>query len=254
MGRLATVVACGVFVSGLLRTAADAEAQIVITQAKAMAGKITPGDLAGFPITISRSGHYRLDGNLTVPADTTAFAITQRNVTLDLGGFAIIGPNTGPGSGQGISAPYNTGSVAAMVLRNGTIMGMGSDGVFVTGSGHRIERIVSVSNGGSGIKVGEGSVVVSSRALDNRNVGIEAGAGSLIQGNVTAGNIWGIAIASGSTLVNNVATDNVAHGFLLTGSGWGANVASGNNGGNNQPQRVGGVPFRQNLCGGALCQ
>ena len=72
-----------------------ADGVTLIDQRAAMAGKVTSGDTAGFPVTISQSGSYKLTGNLTVPdAMTTAIQITADDVMLDLNGFAIIGPNT----------------------------------------------------------------------------------------------------------------------------------------------------------------
>src|SRR5437870_3755247 len=66
---------------------------ILIDQNRALAGNVTPGDLQGFPVTISVAGSYRLSGNLTVPdANTTAILVTVDNVTIDLNGFSIIGP------------------------------------------------------------------------------------------------------------------------------------------------------------------
>lgn len=65
---------------------------IMIDQAKALAGNVTPGDAAGFPVTISRSGSYRLSSNLTVPQGSNAVEITASSVTLDLNGFTIAGP------------------------------------------------------------------------------------------------------------------------------------------------------------------
>jgi hypothetical protein len=48
-----------------------------------------------FPIVICQSGSYRLSGNVTIPdANTDAIHITADNVTLDLNGFAILGPAT----------------------------------------------------------------------------------------------------------------------------------------------------------------
>ena len=46
--------------------ASPALAQVVITQAKALAGNVTPGDAAGFPVTLSQPGAYILGSNLTV--------------------------------------------------------------------------------------------------------------------------------------------------------------------------------------------
>src|SRR5262249_22472005 len=66
----------------------------LIDQKAVMAGKVTAGDAPGFPVTISQPGSYRLSGNLVVPdPGTTAVEITADNVTLDLNGFAIMGPN-----------------------------------------------------------------------------------------------------------------------------------------------------------------
>src|SRR5882672_11227351 len=66
---------------------------VLIDQNRALAGNITPGDAPGFPVTISQSGSYRLSGNLTVSdVNTSAIQITGENVSLDLNGFAILGP------------------------------------------------------------------------------------------------------------------------------------------------------------------
>ena len=68
---------------------------IEINQAAALAGGITPCDAPGFPVTISQPGSYRLTSNLIVPdAATNGIQITANDVTLDLNGFSIIGPNT----------------------------------------------------------------------------------------------------------------------------------------------------------------
>src|SRR5437016_7141953 len=66
---------------------------ILIDQNKAMAGNVTPGDTPGFPVTITLPGSYRLAGNLTVPdANTSGIVIAADHVTIDLNGFAILGP------------------------------------------------------------------------------------------------------------------------------------------------------------------
>src|SRR5690349_335055 len=66
---------------------------ISINQSRALAGGVTPGDGAGFPVTITQSGSYRLSGNLTIPdLNTGAIQIMADFVTLDLNGFSIAGP------------------------------------------------------------------------------------------------------------------------------------------------------------------
>ena len=64
----------------------------VIDQARAYAGSVSPGDAPGFPVTLGRSGHYRLAGDLVVPVDTSGIVISAQNVTLDLGGHTVGGP------------------------------------------------------------------------------------------------------------------------------------------------------------------
>lgn len=80
--------------TALLATAGAAQAQQTINQSKALAGNISPGDEPGFPITISRPGHYKLTGNLSVPAGTQGIVITAHDVTLDMNGFTLAGPNS----------------------------------------------------------------------------------------------------------------------------------------------------------------
>ncbi len=94
---------------------------VLIDQAKALAGNVTAGDAPGFPITITQSGSYRLDGNLTVPFGGTAIVITVSNVSIDLNGFTISG--TAPTQTSGGNAIKYSGTPPALGLtvRNGTI-------------------------------------------------------------------------------------------------------------------------------------
>ena len=84
----------------LVVTAAAADGVIEINQAGAMQGGVTAGDTAaGFPVTISEFGSYRLTGNLTVAdAGTTAIEVTSGDVTIDLNGFIISGMTTCSGT------------------------------------------------------------------------------------------------------------------------------------------------------------
>ena len=69
------------------------DGQVAITQARAMAGGVTPGDAPGFPVSINLPGSYVLSSGLTVPdANTNAIVINADHVTVDLNGFAILGP------------------------------------------------------------------------------------------------------------------------------------------------------------------
>jgi hypothetical protein len=204
-------------------------------------GSITPGDAPGFPITISEPGSYRLAGNVKVPDTfTTAIEITADNVTLDLNGFTIMGPNVctpnpttcshGSGGGVGVHAgSFSTGVVAPNGVRvmNGMVRGMGFHGVRLMGSGTAVERVYTYSNGGPGIVVGDGSVIDSfavlnggtgiistivrgSVATSNRNSGIFVrGPGGVATGNsVKSNGSYGIDVYCAGSIVGNAVVSN----------------------------------------------
>jgi hypothetical protein len=123
---------------------APASAEILITQQKALAGNVSPGDLPGFPITLSRAGVYSLAGNLAAPAGKDGIVITDGDVSLDLNGFFMHG--TGGVAKNGI-----TGSVRNVTIRNGTLIDFGENGINGQGpildrpryAGHRLKRFRS---------------------------------------------------------------------------------------------------------------
>jgi len=65
-----------------------------LAPSRAYAQKLV-GQAKTLPIVISKSGSYKLRSNIVVPdANTTAIEIRADNVTLDLGGFSILGPTS----------------------------------------------------------------------------------------------------------------------------------------------------------------
>jgi hypothetical protein len=64
---------------------------VLIDQNRALAGNVTPGDLPGFPVTLSQPGSYRLSSNLTVSVSLTGILATADGITIDPNGFSIIG-------------------------------------------------------------------------------------------------------------------------------------------------------------------
>ena len=95
--RIAMLCLAGTFA---MSPPAYARGVVLITQAKALAGDVTPGDAPGFPVSITRPGSYRLTSNLRSPS-SLAIEIAADNVSLNLNGFSIIGPNVFP-SGEAI--------------------------------------------------------------------------------------------------------------------------------------------------------
>ena len=230
---------------------------IEINQARALAGGVTAGDTAGFPVTISVPGSYRLTGNLTVPdANTTAINIRSDNVSLDLNGFTIAGPNTcnlsaGPpavtctanGSGVGVFSDSKTD------VRNGIIRGFGSEGIIIFGGkltdlrvsesggiGVRaltnpaiVHRVISEQNGGAGFNIAAG-IVAESAASRNGNRGLVLDDVSAT-GIVAKQNIGqGIYLGNG-VIVNSVSTLNWDDGIKIGSRAVVVDSLSYNNGG-----------------------
>ncbi len=183
-----------------------------------MAGSVTSGDDPGFPVTISQSGVYRLTGNLSVPDNnTTAILITASSVTVDLNGFSIMGPVSCsqdpvvcPEPGKGIGIKSAAQPVQSVKVMNGTVRGMGSDGIQLSSLRSSVDGVTAESNSGSGISV-TGTVTASS-ALRNGQTGIIAsevrnsGAGSNVQ--------TGILLFGGGVADNNVAGGNGENGIF----------------------------------------
>ena len=229
---------------------------ILIDQNKALAGNVTPGDTAGFPVSITQPGSYRLSGNLTVPnADTDAIVISANQVTIDLNGFSIIGPvvcsgtpvtSCAPGgSGNGIRISGNLTSIA---VHNGGVRGMGNVGVLLTnGNAHLVEKVRAENNGSAGIAVLGNAT--HNTVLHNGGSGIIVGFGAASHNAVFGNGLAGI--SAGTALVfNNTVTRNGFGGLRLnTITGYRSNVMNDNNG----PEVDLGVALGPNLCDGAIC-
>jgi len=191
----------------------------LIDQNSATAGNITPGDDPGFPITITLPGIYRLTGNLRVPdVDTSAIVIASPMVVIDLNGFSINGPVLCPttpvtclGSGKGVGIQATDPVVRGTRVMNGSIRGMGSQGIQLNGTGSSVEKVLVLENGAGGMSV-EGSVTAST-AVRNGMFGI---IGTLIRDSYATENVGdGIILNSGGTAASNVSSYNGGFGFYI---------------------------------------
>jgi parallel beta-helix repeat protein len=210
------------------------------------------------PYSITLPGTYRVAGrlHLTTPG-TDGITIDADNVTLDLGGHALVGPGrTSGGSGIDVLAPH-----ANLTVRNGTIrdwsvgisalgcasslysnlhvhlngtigmyVGTGcsvldctlsensGEGVFAYG-GSVLERNMAVGNGSTGIYAYD-SVVRNNICQLNGSVGIFVGDGGIITGNTCTDNqTAGIYAMYGVTVAGNACHDNVRHGISVGANG-----------------------------------
>lgn len=283
--QFSRVALAALFLAALPAPARAASSFIVkVSLNTAMNGNVTPGDLPGFPITISRAGTYELVGNLDVrklpnPWNVTAIQVLTDDVTIEMNGFEIRGPavctsapvtcaNTGTGDGV-TSTNHN------VIVRNGTIRGMGDDGIALD-SNSTIANVKAIGNGGDGItvqdastveyctvqyngddgmQVGNTSIVRGNIAKENREQGIVAGNASTVSGNSLFRNgFQGILTSGACTVTGNTAVNHASNfGFTLgAGSGYGGNVLTDNNGpvGNNNSQvSGGGIEIAPNVCG-----
>lgn len=246
------------------RPSAATDGVIEINQARALAGGVTAADTPGFPVTIKTNGSYRLTSDLVVPDEsTTAIQVTNDTtaVSIDLNGFAIVGPvhcTSSPtavtctptgGLGKGIEATGSFGT-ETLYVHDGAIRGMGLNGLVGTSRIDLVERVHAENNRGIAIYLGPGALVVDSSAQDNGSTGIVVGDGSVVRGSSAIDNGgYGIFVGSG-TVVQSVMRGNVNYGLTVSNEGgYGENDISLNRNGVN-PQVNGGFQIGINVCGG----
>jgi hypothetical protein len=262
MGTTCIRIALAALAAGGLALPAAATAGdgvIEINQASVLAG-------GGFPYTIAQPGSYRLTGVLTVPsADTTGIVVQAKGVTLDLGGFGVVGPVTCQGDGStryqntscsasGSGIGIRVDSSATAVVRNGFVRGMGSTGIALNGNfASVVERVVAEENAGHGIDLYLGRLVESVSRFNGGN-GVHVcdcgGSGhSQIEDNLVERN-RGVGIRAGQgTVRDNYVLFNGGHGVYIAALGNNSGHVIGNtieqNDGNAINASAGGV-YRAN--------
>jgi hypothetical protein len=199
------------FVAGLLLCSAPAayavDGVVLIDQARALAGNVTPGDAPGFPVTITRPGSYKLSGNLTAPQDSDGIVIAADDVSLDFNGFTLTA--SGPGSGRfGIFDGF--AAHTRLSIRNGAITSFAGD-VFVfdiTSVDLRDMRIQNDGPQSNVVLAGTGSILINN-IIEGGNFGLVAGVNSVISGNVVRGaKTVGITAFCPSTVTGNTVESN----------------------------------------------
>jgi hypothetical protein len=169
-----------------------------------------------------------------------AISITSDDVTLDLGGHALMGP--GSPSQDGIRQSTN---VTGLTIRNGVVRnfkGAGMAAVKLQGRGARIERVQAIANeAGFETTVAEAVPVVFSEctASEQLSDGFVLAGSATLEACVSVSNtVDGFALGRGSILSGCRATDNGEDGFdaddgaVFTSCQAMRNVGSGMKGGN----------------------
>jgi hypothetical protein len=226
-----------VLLVGLAGSAWAVDGVIEINQVRALAGGVSPGDAAGFPVTISQAGSYRLTDNLTVPnVNTTAIEVDASQVSIDLNGFSIIGPNScvgcpatcaASGFGRGI---FTANSIRNLTVRNGTIRGMGGSGILLGfGATAILEGMTLDQNGAGGFEGGSGTAT-NSFASANLGVGFASGGGRFSSNTSACNGSTGILLFAGEVSGNHVV-QNKGDGIKVDSEAAILNNNANNNGG-----------------------
>jgi hypothetical protein len=170
-----------------------------------------------FPVTITKPGSYVLQSNLVVPTPlTTAILVKVDNVTIDMNGFAILGPNYCAGSCPASCNFYVAGTgrgidgsaVNYLEVSNGVISGMGAEGI-VANDNAVIKNVRATNNGGDGIHVINNALVDNNTSNYNGYSGIHTIADGSVNGNVADCNrTSGLYLWSNTGYSHNVAVGN----------------------------------------------
>jgi len=164
-----------------------------------------PIHASDLPLTITKSGSYYLtqDVNFT---DTNHNAITVEcnDVTIDLMGYTITGPNSTSYSGIYMNGRTN------IEVRNGTLRDflVGVWEASENGRGHRVVNIKAVSNFGGIYLKSPGSLIKDCTAVENDSFGISITSGT-VTGSVASNNsdrgiyCWRYCMATNNTVSYN---------------------------------------------------
>jgi nitrous oxidase accessory protein NosD len=171
--------------------------------------------------------------------------ITAGEVTIDLAGFTIIGPNSSSTQTQAIQTLLLTSAeLHGIAIRNGSISGF-STGVLLNGADSSIVERLRVSGvaavtgtgingvgilkdntvvgigGGSGVGIAFTGPITGNDASGNDGAGIIAGPGSSVIGNTANNNGTGLLIDCPSNVTDNTAINNTGPqgNLILEGTG-----------------------------------
>lgn len=199
------------------------------------------GDGAGFPVTINGTAgrSYLLTSDLVVPNENTdGIVVDASDIGIDLNNFAIIAAacvgattNCTPTSGTGSGIERSSTAIQGTSVRDGSIIGMGNFGVLV-GNQSEVRSVRARWNRVVGISAGSGSTISGNIASESGGAGLTGGAGVVVSGNTAYGNGGrGIGVAVGATVVNNTVHSNASDGiFVNSGSTVSGNTAYLNGG------------------------
>jgi hypothetical protein len=207
------------------------DGQVLITQAKAVAGNVTPGDAAGFPVTLSRPGSYALGSDLLPGPGRDGIDVTAPDVSIDLNGFRLSGGPAGGTNnsrigiwGRGDRLTVTNGTIGA--FENAAIHNVSRDYLIVEnmrlinslygvynylGTFARIQNVTVATNTDGGVLCGHNCHVSDSNISENGGYGVFLYSGTVLGNTIMSNRLFGIITGSGSLHTgfgNNTIMDN----------------------------------------------
>ena len=153
--------------------------------------------ISSLPFTISQSGSYYLTGNLEASGDGIRVLGTAISVSLDLNGFSLIGA----GTSAGIAADIGT---KILSVRNGTVRGWDVGISTDYGITARLSHVTVDGNIYRGVQVFGGGEIENSAVIGNNQIGLLAGANTVIRHSKVIGNgLTGIYLFGGGSSVES---------------------------------------------------
>jgi hypothetical protein len=195
----------GLLLTPALRAVAQSDPRVPIPAA----GQPAP------PFEITSPGSYYLSGDRRASGD--GIRVNADDVTIDLMGFTLAGPDSGSSVGITMNGRRN------VEIRHGTIRSFGGRGIHDrnepgTAWGKRILDVRVIANGRCGICLGgDGNLVRDCLVADNKGTG--ACCGGLLEGNVFLNNATGgIACGDGALVLGNTIAKGGGAGIFARSS------------------------------------
>lgn len=200
------------------------------------------GDSPGFPVTLDAPGSYRLTASLEVPTGVVGIVLDASGITLDLGGYGVLGtvicsggvPTCTSGSALGIASGPGL-DLNDIEIHNGIVSGFQTACIDLSQGGNpsgTVLRNLRISNcAGPGIRLIGSAVIDSVSVKDCGDAGIDAIPSTLVRNSLIVNN--------GLSGVNSASCS--------------ANVFESNAGVAPVAEENCAVDIDPSLCGGVLC-
>jgi hypothetical protein len=216
---------------------------------------INPANITSYPYTISKSGSYKLTGNVN-SGSASAFVISASNVTFDLGGYTINGTLNCTGQActssnnqyTGISANANN-----VIIQNGIVNGYYTD--VYNGQPGGVVQNIATSNSIFGIYTTYTAVRLSSATYST--YGIYAYYGNIEDSTASLNWSYNIVGYNSTVLHNTVAYTayTTVYGLYLMGGVAGSNTVNSSYGSSGVDLTLtsGAISQKNNACTSGVC-